>query len=335
MTALKVIRRREPEVEPAPEPAPTPAEAAAEWYLAVEGVQFGPMPHAELCNRIRRGEAGHEAMVWREGFGDWLEVDRVPALPRLPPPAPAIPAPREPAPLPAPAPSPAPGPAPAPAATAVPAVHPRLPLLTKLSAAGGVTAGLCGLVLVAHVMTQNEQPVVREQIKLVPVEKAEVKQEPARPFARMPALVVTLPEEREAAPRQRRRRSAREDRPLTRLKPLPLIPAPRELVITPPRREAATTTDLSAVVARHQRADKKRMSSCYERAAKQGGALETVKAHLTLDIGRSGVVRVASVRAGGNSYLQRCLSKIVRRWTFPAGEAQELTFNVLFKGTGR
>ncbi len=77
------------------------------------------------------------------------------------------------------------------------------------------------------------------------------------------------------------------------------------------------------------------MSSCYERAAKKDSAMETVKAHLSLEIGRSGIVRVATVRAAGNAYLQRCLSAIVRRWTFPAGEAQELTFNVLFKGTGR
>jgi predicted Zn finger-like uncharacterized protein len=63
-----------------------------EWYLAVDGNQFGPMGLSELCSRVKRGETGSEAFVWRDGFDDWLEINEVaelkPFVPRHPPPPP-------------------------------------------------------------------------------------------------------------------------------------------------------------------------------------------------------------------------------------------------------
>jgi len=63
-----------------------------EWYLAVDGNQYGPMGLPELCSRVRRGETGGEAFVWRDGFDDWLELNDVPELrpylPKHPPPPP-------------------------------------------------------------------------------------------------------------------------------------------------------------------------------------------------------------------------------------------------------
>ena len=64
-----------------------------EWYLAVDGNQFGPMDLSELCNRVKRGEAQpEEAFVWHDGFDDWLDVSEVPQLqphiPKHPPPPP-------------------------------------------------------------------------------------------------------------------------------------------------------------------------------------------------------------------------------------------------------
>ncbi len=63
-----------------------------EWYLAVDGNQFGPMDLSELSNRVKRGEAGDEAFVWHDGFDDWLDVADVPQLqayiPKHPPPPP-------------------------------------------------------------------------------------------------------------------------------------------------------------------------------------------------------------------------------------------------------
>lgn len=78
-----------PDMMPAEGTPPPPED---EWYLAVEGNQFGPMAFAELCSRVRRGEAQGEAYVWRDGFDDWLEPHEVPEikpyLPRHPPPPP-------------------------------------------------------------------------------------------------------------------------------------------------------------------------------------------------------------------------------------------------------
>lgn len=63
-----------------------------EWYLAIEGAQFGPMPFSELCSRVKRGETGAEAFVWHDGLDDWLEINAVPELkpylPKFPPPLP-------------------------------------------------------------------------------------------------------------------------------------------------------------------------------------------------------------------------------------------------------
>lgn len=70
-----------------------PAPQDDEWYLAVDGHQFGPMSFDELGSRVKRGEAraeaGDEAYVWRDGFDDWVEVNKVPELrPYVPPPPP-------------------------------------------------------------------------------------------------------------------------------------------------------------------------------------------------------------------------------------------------------
>jgi predicted Zn finger-like uncharacterized protein len=63
-----------------------------DWYLAVDGNQYGPMAFSELCSRIKRGETGDEAYVWRESFNDWLDLHDVaelqPYIPRHPPPPP-------------------------------------------------------------------------------------------------------------------------------------------------------------------------------------------------------------------------------------------------------
>ncbi len=63
-----------------------------EWFLAIDGNQFGPMAFSELCSRVKRGEARDEAFVWRDGFDEWLEINQVPELkpflPRHPPPPP-------------------------------------------------------------------------------------------------------------------------------------------------------------------------------------------------------------------------------------------------------
>ncbi|PID37892.1 MAG: hypothetical protein CSB49_08410, partial [Proteobacteria bacterium] len=67
-----------------------PQDIDDEWYLSVDGHQFGPMSFDELGSRVKRGEArGDDAYVWRDGFDDWVEVSKVPELrPFAPPPPP-------------------------------------------------------------------------------------------------------------------------------------------------------------------------------------------------------------------------------------------------------
>ena len=69
---------------------PPPEKGDDEWYLSVDGHQFGPMAFDELARRIKRGEArGDEAYVWCDGFDDWLPASKVPELrPYMPPPPP-------------------------------------------------------------------------------------------------------------------------------------------------------------------------------------------------------------------------------------------------------
>ncbi len=333
---------------------------AEEWYLAVDGEQYGPMDHQELCARIRRGEASGEAVVWHEGLDDWQDIARVAGLPRPPPPAPLPVADRqleelareavEAAPAPAPvAPPPEleePAPAPTPeASTEAVVAHPGIPLLNKITAAGGITAGLCGLFLVAWVLfgdKPQQQAVPKEETDVTtdttpPVEEPQKK----KPTTRVPPLVVTpdpdRTHERKPGSKKQKKRTAGKKRkkkvPGFTIRPREDIPAP-ELVQVPKSREQAPPADLSSHVARHQRTDKKRIRTCYERAAKHDSSLETVKVIFTLDVGSSGVVRRVGIDAGGNNYLRGCLEKIVKHWTFPAGEVKDLTFKILFKGTG-
>jgi predicted Zn finger-like uncharacterized protein len=67
-----------------------PEQTDDEWYLAVDGAQYGPMSFDELASRVKRGEArGDDVHVWCDGFDDWMEVKKVPELrPYVPPPPP-------------------------------------------------------------------------------------------------------------------------------------------------------------------------------------------------------------------------------------------------------
>jgi predicted Zn finger-like uncharacterized protein len=51
-----------------------------DWYLADTRGQFGPMNLSELIARIKRGEPDSDAVVWRDGFNDWLLIHEVPEL---------------------------------------------------------------------------------------------------------------------------------------------------------------------------------------------------------------------------------------------------------------
>lgn len=50
------------------------------WYYTKMGLQQGPVPEAELIQKIRRAEIGDANLVWHEGMSDWLPVSQVAEL---------------------------------------------------------------------------------------------------------------------------------------------------------------------------------------------------------------------------------------------------------------
>ena len=56
----------------------------ARWYHLAGRVQHGPMPRAEIRDRILDGTVAPDTYVWSDGMPDWLPARRVPALVPLP-----------------------------------------------------------------------------------------------------------------------------------------------------------------------------------------------------------------------------------------------------------
>jgi hypothetical protein len=57
----------------------------AQWYLARDGQQFGPISEAEMAKLVELGHLQPNDLLWREGFPDWR-----PAMVVFPPPGPAL-----------------------------------------------------------------------------------------------------------------------------------------------------------------------------------------------------------------------------------------------------
>jgi predicted Zn finger-like uncharacterized protein len=78
-------RDQEPEpVASAPAAMPTQAsldpvtEEIPPWYVAVDGVQDGPLIQDALFDRLRAGSVGKDALVWRQGMADWQVLGSCP-----------------------------------------------------------------------------------------------------------------------------------------------------------------------------------------------------------------------------------------------------------------
>jgi len=69
----------------------------AEWYVAVDGKQMGPLPEERVVADLQAGQVAPEAYVFTTGMTDWLPVREVPRLAQhlrrtaSPAPAPAAP----------------------------------------------------------------------------------------------------------------------------------------------------------------------------------------------------------------------------------------------------
>ncbi len=60
----------------------------AQWYLARDGQQFGPISDAEMAKFVELGHLKATDLLWREGFPDWR-----PAMMVFPPRARSMPGP--------------------------------------------------------------------------------------------------------------------------------------------------------------------------------------------------------------------------------------------------
>jgi uncharacterized protein (AIM24 family) len=98
--------------------------AMAEWYVAIDGKQVGPLPEEQVAADLRAGKIDSQTLVFTTGMSDWAMARDVPGL------APYLPAAR-----------PAAAPAPAPARAAEPS--PRASS-TARSTADTVVGGIDG-----------------------------------------------------------------------------------------------------------------------------------------------------------------------------------------------
>jgi len=57
-----------------PPPLPAAVHEAAEWYVAVDGQQVGPLTASAVERRMADGSVTPDTLVWREGMKDWVPV---------------------------------------------------------------------------------------------------------------------------------------------------------------------------------------------------------------------------------------------------------------------
>jgi len=50
-----------------------------QWYYAIDGRRFGPVPHAELERLMQAGTVTGDALVWRQGMEQWKSLADVQA----------------------------------------------------------------------------------------------------------------------------------------------------------------------------------------------------------------------------------------------------------------
>ena len=51
-----------------------------DWYYGVDEQQLGPVSEQDLRAKITSGEIDPDALVWKEGMDDWLQVRQVPEM---------------------------------------------------------------------------------------------------------------------------------------------------------------------------------------------------------------------------------------------------------------
>lgn len=54
--------------------------STATWYYSVDERQFGPVREDELAFEIEAGRLSLDALVWRDGYADWVTIEEAPEL---------------------------------------------------------------------------------------------------------------------------------------------------------------------------------------------------------------------------------------------------------------
>ncbi|GEM_PF-1724250 len=63
------------------------------WYILIQGEQRGPFQAEQIRTYVKRGEAGPQDLVWKEGLAEWTPISNIPEFhaggsPPHPPPGP-------------------------------------------------------------------------------------------------------------------------------------------------------------------------------------------------------------------------------------------------------
>lgn len=66
------------EIEIEDDPAPTAT--AAMWHYSVNDQQFGPTSENDIVRDVEAGRLPLDALVWREGYADWVTIEESPEL---------------------------------------------------------------------------------------------------------------------------------------------------------------------------------------------------------------------------------------------------------------
>ncbi|GAB6903461.1 SPFH domain-containing protein [Kineosporia succinea] len=91
--AAAMYQQPQAQAQPQHQPAgPPPLPVAAQWYIAVNGAQQGPLDEAGLQAQASSGALSGTTLVWKAGMGEWTPAASVPEVSRFltqgPPPLP-------------------------------------------------------------------------------------------------------------------------------------------------------------------------------------------------------------------------------------------------------
>jgi GYF domain 2 len=48
-----------------------------QWYYAIDGERFGPVPHSELERLVQDGTIVADTLIWRQGMNEWQSLAQV------------------------------------------------------------------------------------------------------------------------------------------------------------------------------------------------------------------------------------------------------------------